>query len=79
MVVNHMTWSGGTGYGTSGSYFDADNLEFPGVPYGPSDFNCCFCADCDSHDCTIYDYNNRNEVWRIVYTAQASWYRSGDR
>jgi len=40
MVVNHMVGAGGTGSGSAGSYYDADGLEFPGVPFGPTDFNC---------------------------------------
>jgi len=37
IVVNHM--SGMTGYGTGGSYGNAETGDFPGVPYTSSDFN----------------------------------------
>ena len=62
MVVNHMVGAGGTGHGSGGTYYDADNLDFPGVPYGPSDFNCCFCSDCSSSDCGIDNYGDAMQV-----------------
>ena len=62
MVVNHMVGAGGTGTGSGGSYFDADKLEFPGVPFGPNDFNCCYCSDCSSGSCGIESYSDKNQV-----------------
>ena len=67
MVVNHMVGAGGTGTGSAGSYYDADSLEFPAVPYGPNDFNCCFCSDCSSSNCGVNDYNNPAEVCTMSY------------
>jgi alpha-amylase len=51
---------GGYGYGSAGSYFSGDAQEYPGVPYGDSDFhgsNECFTSDLE-----IHDYNNAEEV-----------------
>ena len=40
LVLNHMTITGsGQGTGTAGSTFNTEAQEFPGVPYGVSDFN----------------------------------------
>lgn len=58
-VFNHMT-GGGSGVGSDGSSFDADALQFPGVPYGPNDFHGP--EDCPSSDQEIHDYNNPVEV-----------------
>lgn len=46
-VINHMTGMGRAGTGSGGSSFDADEGEFPGVPYTMADFNGCdTCPDC---------------------------------
>nr|WGG89262.1 alpha-amylase II [Enchytraeus albidus]WLK78496.1 alpha-amylase II [Enchytraeus albidus] len=37
-VINHMT-GGGAGVGSDGSSFDGDARDYPGVPFGPFDFN----------------------------------------
>ena len=59
-VINHMTGAGGSGHGTGGSYYDSKSLQFPGVPYGPNDFNG---GDaCHSGDLNIHNYNNAQEV-----------------
>ena len=51
---------GGSGTGSDGSSFNADTLQFPGVPYGPGDFHG---SDvCKTSDLEIHDYNNANEV-----------------
>ena len=71
MVINHMTGSDGVGTGSAGSEFDAASLSFPGVPYGPDDFNCCEqlgignCVDgyvCTTGQCEIEDYNDVSQV-----------------
>lgn len=36
-VINHM--SSAIGKGSAGSYFNYESLEYPGVPFGPDDFN----------------------------------------
>ncbi|GFR61967.1 alpha-amylase [Elysia marginata] len=59
VVLNHMTGSGGKGTGTAGTYFDADSLQFPGVPYGPTDFNS---DKCFTGDGSIHNYNNAEEI-----------------
>jgi alpha-amylase len=62
MVVNHMTGAGGSGTGSAGSSFDADTLNFPAVPFGPNDFNCCQCSMCTTGSCDIESYNDVNQV-----------------
>lgn len=60
VVINHMTGSGGTGQGTGGSSYDANSLQFPGVPYGPTDFNDG--SNCHTSDLSIHNYQNPEEV-----------------
>lgn len=60
-VFNHMT-GGGRGQGSGGSSFDAESLQFPGVPFGPTDFNCCNCGSCSTPNCEIRNYNDANQV-----------------
>ncbi|KAI8797778.1 C-type lectin domain family 4 member E [Biomphalaria glabrata] len=60
IVINHMTESGGQGFGTNGTFYDADNLQFPGVPFGPTDFNDG--SLCHSGDLNIHNYGNAEEV-----------------
>lgn len=55
-----MTESGGQGFGTNGTFYDADNLQFPGVPFGPTDFNDG--SLCHSGDMNIHNYGNTEEV-----------------
>ncbi|XP_055895484.1 alpha-amylase-like isoform X1 [Biomphalaria glabrata] len=60
VVINHMTESGGQGFGTNGTFYDADHLQFPGVPFGPTDFNDgSLCHSCDMN---IHSYGNAEEV-----------------
>nr|BAM74656.1 alpha-amylase [Haliotis discus hannai] len=59
-VINHMTGVGGTGQGTAGSSYDANQLKYPGVPYGPTDFNDN--SNCHTGDMQIHNYNNPEEV-----------------
>lgn len=56
VVTNHMVGVGGKGTGTGGTYFDgSDGVEqFPGVPFGPNDFNDKYCHG----DISGSDYNN---------------------
>ncbi|KAK0060763.1 alpha-amylase [Biomphalaria pfeifferi] len=60
VVLNHMTGAGGNGHGTAGTYYDAGGLQFPGVPYGPTDFNDY--SNCNTWDLNIHNYNNPEEV-----------------
>ena len=48
-IINHMSGMGRSGYGTGGTYFDADAGDFPGVPYEMSNFNDC--SDCPQCCC----------------------------
>jgi alpha-amylase len=58
-VFNHMT-GGGSGTGSDGSSFNADDKSFPGVPYGFNDFHGP--AECQTGSGEIEDYNNVNQV-----------------
>ncbi|XP_046351146.2 alpha-amylase-like [Haliotis rufescens] len=59
-VINHMASAASSGVGTSGSTYNGTALQFPGVPFGPSDFNDD--ATCHSPDMSIHDFNNVEEV-----------------
>jgi alpha-amylase len=63
-VINHMAGHGsGTGLGSAGSWYDSHRMDFPGVPYGPSDFNCCQCdGRCTTASCDIENYGDSNQV-----------------
>lgn len=50
-VINHM--SGMSGSGTGGSSADNGGMQWPGVPFGPNDFN---------PRCNINNYNDRYQV-----------------
>ncbi|XP_052870558.1 alpha-amylase 2-like [Anopheles cruzii] len=52
LVINHMAAISTNG-GTGGSTANAGGMSFPAVPYSVTDFNPV---------CSIYDYNNPNEV-----------------
>ncbi|XP_046578603.1 alpha-amylase-like [Haliotis rubra] len=60
ITINDMTGVAGRGVGTAGSSYDTNQLQYPGVPYGPTDFNDG--SNCHSADLTIHDYNNAEEV-----------------
>ncbi|XP_076462136.1 alpha-amylase-like [Babylonia areolata] len=60
VVINHMTGAGGSGTGTGGTHWDGGRLSYPGVPYGPNDFNDG--SNCHSGDGSIHDYTNPEEV-----------------
>merc|ERR1711981_1540426 len=53
-----MWGAGGDGYGTGGSYFNANNEQFP-VPYSGLDFND---ANCNSASGNIENYQDVNQV-----------------
>ena len=57
-----MVGASGTGTGSAGSYYDANTQHFPGVPFGPNDFNCCHCHDCNSGNCDIEWYSDKKQV-----------------
>jgi len=62
-VINHMCGVGsGTGYGSAGSWYNSHEMQFPGVPYGPNDFNCCNCGQCTTSSCKIKSYSDVNQV-----------------
>ena len=48
LVINHMAALGHNGTGTAGSSYDANNYEFPGVPYEAQHFN----QQCDMNSST---------------------------
>ncbi|XP_055587963.1 alpha-amylase A-like [Uranotaenia lowii] len=52
VIINHMAATDGYG-GTGGSTSDVGAKQFPGVPYGPGDFN---------PPCGIYDYTDPYQV-----------------
>ncbi|XP_078573488.1 alpha-amylase-like [Branchiostoma floridae x Branchiostoma japonicum] len=60
VVINHMCGFGGSGHGTGGSYFNAENLDFPAVPYGSNDFNNC--STCGTSDCKVQSYDDVNQI-----------------
>jgi hypothetical protein len=45
----------GSGIGSDGSYFNADTLSYPGVPYETSDFNGR--TECPNESLNIEVYN----------------------
>jgi len=63
-VINHMCYStSGPGTGSAGSYYDAGAQQFPGVPFGPTDFNCCNCQHrCLTSSCNIDNYADAQQV-----------------
>eukprot|EP00095_Tigriopus_kingsejongensis_P003521 maker-scaffold522_size146686-snap-gene-0.16 protein:Tk03521 transcript:maker-scaffold522_size146686-snap-gene-0.16-mRNA-1 annotation:"alpha-amylase a precursor" len=55
VVLNHMTGRGaGDSSGWGGSYFNAENEDYPSVPFSTLDFHKPYCE--------IHDYNNVDEV-----------------
>lgn len=76
VVFNHM--SGMTGYGTGGSYGNAETGEFPGVPYTTEDFNLPRC-EIQWHDpasirnCEIYGLRDLNQGRETVRAAIAGF------
>jgi len=60
VVINHMTGASGSGTGTGGSHWDGGSLNYPGVPFGPNDFNGG--NECHSGDGNIHNYGNPEEV-----------------
>jgi len=51
----------GQGTGIAGSSYNTNSLSFPGVPFGPLDFNQC--SKCGNANCQINsDYNDANKV-----------------
>lgn len=76
IIVNHM--SGMTGYGTGGSYGNAETGDFPGVPYTSNDFNLPRCEivwwDAASiRNCEIYGLRDINQSRENVRTAIAGY------
>ena len=51
---------GMSGMGTAGDQFDGSAERYPGVPYGPNDFNGQ--EACHTGDGSIHNYNDPNEV-----------------
>ncbi|XP_064105510.1 alpha-amylase-like [Macrobrachium nipponense] len=75
-VVNHMTGIGQSGTGSGGSSFNADNRDFPGVPYGYNDFTPR--DQCPSSDGQIHDYSNVNEVRNCMLVGLTDLYGGSD-
>ena len=57
VVLNHMTENRGNVTGVGGTTADTSNRQYPGVPYGPSDFN--------NPICEVTNYNDPNNVSNI--------------
>ncbi|XP_050739705.1 alpha-amylase-like [Eriocheir sinensis] len=75
-VVNHMTGLGRSGTGSGGSSFNADNLDFPGVPFSSSDFTP---RDmCPSSNGQINDYSNVDEVRNCYLVGLTDLYGGSD-
>lgn len=55
-----MTGGGESGRGTGGTSFNPGSLQFPGVPFGPTDFNGG--GQCQTGDGSIHNYGSANEV-----------------
>ena len=70
-VINHMCGVGsGSGYGSAGSWYNSQQMQFPGVPFGPADFGCCHCPQCSTFNCGILNYSDLLQVrnsMRCVY------------
>ncbi|KAJ8298305.1 hypothetical protein KUTeg_024836, partial [Tegillarca granosa] len=60
VVVNHMTGLGRKGTGSGGTSFDADNYDFPGVPYRREHFNSR--SKCPSGSGGVDNYGDPNNV-----------------
>ena len=69
-VINHMCKvDSGTGHGSAGSWYNSPAMQFPGVPYGPNDFNCCNCGhsgQCTTSLCIIERYTDVNQVCSAI-------------
>lgn len=62
VVFNHMCGGdAGVNYGTAGSYADAGNYNFPGVPYTRDQFNVPK-GTCPSGDGVVNNYQDANNV-----------------
>merc|ERR1719376_118285 len=59
IVVNHMCGVGGSGTGTSGSYYDANSYDFPAVPYSGLDFND---GNCYTSSGSIENFGDADQV-----------------
>lgn len=64
-VINHMNYNYLSGIVTGGSFYDGPNTQYPGVPYGPLDFN-RYPNECPNPSEQINDYNNPIEVWKFL-------------
>ncbi|KAK2139807.1 hypothetical protein LSH36_1599g00011 [Paralvinella palmiformis] len=64
VVINHMTGAGGTGNGSAGTPYNADEccLNFPTVPYSKEDFSTCNCGDCCTRSCDIENYQDSEQL-----------------
>ena len=51
--------SGGTGQGTGGTSFDANTLNFPGVPYSANDMND---NNCNTQSGNIENYGDKYQA-----------------
>ncbi|CAG0888559.1 unnamed protein product [Cyprideis torosa] len=76
VVVNHMTGTGQSGHGSGGSYFNADSLDFPGVPYSAYDFTPR--DQCPTSDGNIHDYNDVNQVRNCYLVGLTDLYGGSD-
>ncbi|XP_037799098.1 alpha-amylase-like [Penaeus monodon] len=75
-VVNHMTGLGRVGPGSGGSDFNADSLDFPGVPFSSMDFTPR--DHCPSSNGMINNYNDPNEVRNCYLVGLTDLYGAKD-
>ena len=59
VIPNHMCGAGGSGEGTAGTPYDADKMDFPGVPYSEKDFNH---EKCNTQSGNIENYG---DAWQV--------------
>lgn len=76
IVFNHM--SGMSGYGTGGSYGNAETGDFPGVPFTAQDFNIPRCEiqwndPASIRNCEIYGLRDLNQSRETVRAAVAEF------
>jgi len=60
VILNHMSGDWPSGSSTGGSSYDTGSLSFPGVPYGPNDFNGR--GQCSTSSGNIENYGDANQV-----------------
>ncbi|XP_045603585.2 alpha-amylase isoform X2 [Procambarus clarkii] len=76
VVINNMAKEGTSGYGSGGSYFNADDLQYPAVPYSSQDFTP---RDlCPSVDGGVHNYSEVTEVRNCYLDGLTDLYTASD-